>query len=699
MMSAVVEAACPGCKKTLRIPAEWIHQPFRCKHCGTVIAARASGPAPKPSAAPAVPMPVAAARPEAPAPRAVVASPAVPGSAFANLDEGDIVAFRRRSRGGWWKAGLFAAAVGAIVVVALYASWSQLKQLVQHSPLVLASGEEEEDGAKETAGLGDKPSTVRKKDAQSKVFATKERGKKPGPGSGNGGLPAAAFPRRGLVVSVNNYLFLNPINYGVSGPRARNVHALLDRFTNGLRIPREQLFELSDAAPLGKARPPVKPVIEKVVSDFLETSRPQDRIILVLIAHTVELGDEPYIIPLDGDLEAKERLIPLAWLYDKLAKCPARQKLLIFDTCRFDPTRGMERPGSGVMGGKLDAMLQTPPPGVEVWSACIAGQQSYEFDSSANGSINGGLFLDCIYESLLRGIEGTIQRPEEAIAFKPLVDKVNGRMRTELALLNLKQESRLAGQPAEEGAAYDPKQPPAPKIAVEVPQRDQAGVASQAVVASILKEIDVPPLKLTHEDMLIRAESMPPFDAKVLAQYDSDGEMTPFREAVEKARKMLHAQLKGKRLREEWDMMGDDNRHKAFVKGYQEKEVAGTMRELEEALEDLKQASKERKEEKSKRWQANYDYIYARLEAQLAYLYEYDSLLGEMRKDLPEKGPNGWRVASQKKQQGDATGQKYGRDAAKIQDKIIKEYAGTPWEVLARRDKLSNLGLKWQPNK
>jgi hypothetical protein len=218
-------------------------------------------------------------------------------------------------------------------------------------------------------------------------------------------------------------------------------------------------------------------------------------------------------------------------------------------------------------------------------------------------------------------------------------------------------------------------------------------------VASILKEIDVPPLKLTHEDMVIHAESMPPFSAKLLDQYTSDGEMTPFREAVEKARKTLHAQLKGKRLREEWQLMGEENNHKKFVEEYQKKEVASTMRELEEALEDLQQAGKERKEEKSKRWQANYDYVNARLEAQLAYLYEYDSVLGDMRKDLPEKGPNGWRLASQKKQQGDSKGQKYGKEAAKLQDKIIKDYAGTPWEVLAKRDKLSNLGLKWQPNK
>src|SRR5690348_9755956 len=58
-MSAVVQATCPGCKKVLRIPADWLNQTFRCKYCRTVIQARphdASGrlaPAPPPSGAPA----------------------------------------------------------------------------------------------------------------------------------------------------------------------------------------------------------------------------------------------------------------------------------------------------------------------------------------------------------------------------------------------------------------------------------------------------------------------------------------------------------------------------------------------------------------------------------------------------------------------------------------------------------------------
>lgn len=554
------------------------------------------------------------------------------------------------------------------------------------------------DPPKKQAPKKEEPKKDRPKEAPRKDAPKKGPPKKPTPEDPTV-RSASLFPRRALAVSVNNYLFLNPINYGSPNRQSHSVRTLLERFTSGLRVPAEQVFELSDAAPMGRARAPVKATIEKAVTDFIATSRPQDRIVLLLVAHTVQIENETYIIPVEGDLQTKDRLVPLSWLYGKLAAAPARQRILILDTCRFNPTRGQERPGGGPMGTQLDAQLKEPPPGVQVWSACVGGQQSYEFDSNANGNVNNGLFLDCLQRALVQGVQGA-QRPEESIRLDALVDKVNGLMKAELTPLKLEQTSRLSGKETEGGAAYDSTRPPAAKITFEAPRPGGEDVAPLAEVGSILAEIDVPPIRLTREDMVMRAESMPPFSAKVLADYKSDDAKTAFRDAVEKARKTLQEQLKGKQLREEWQMIGDENRHKAFVKDYQEKEVAKTILQLEEALVDLRAAGKEgRKDEKSKRWQANYDYVLARLAAQIAYLYEYDSALGEMRKELPEKGPNGWRLASQQKLSGDPTGRKFYGESNKILDKLAKDYPGTPWEVLANRDRFTNLGLKWQPNK
>src|SRR5208283_620185 len=37
----VVKARCPGCKKSLKIPASWVGQSMRCKHCALVFQAQA----------------------------------------------------------------------------------------------------------------------------------------------------------------------------------------------------------------------------------------------------------------------------------------------------------------------------------------------------------------------------------------------------------------------------------------------------------------------------------------------------------------------------------------------------------------------------------------------------------------------------------------------------------------------------------
>jgi hypothetical protein len=35
-MTQTVQTMCPGCKRDLRLPADWVHEPLRCKHCGAV---------------------------------------------------------------------------------------------------------------------------------------------------------------------------------------------------------------------------------------------------------------------------------------------------------------------------------------------------------------------------------------------------------------------------------------------------------------------------------------------------------------------------------------------------------------------------------------------------------------------------------------------------------------------------------------
>jgi hypothetical protein len=130
----------------------------------------------------------------------------------------------------------------------------------------------------------------------------------------------------------------------------------------------------------------------------------------------------------------------------------------------------------------------------------------------------------------------------------------------------------------------------------------------------------------------------------------------------------------------------------------QQKNVAAILGRLEEAREELKKAAVQRDKE-TRRWQAHYDYVSTWLDLDVAFLYEYLSALGAIRKDLPPRDPTmhaGWVLVAQPLLTGDAEGKKAAKNAAKLLDRMQKEYAGTPWEVLARRARGLELGLDWK---
>ncbi len=660
-MAEVVQATCPGCKAVLRIPAEWLGRSFRCKHCKTVIHAKAKASGP-----------VRAARPAAPA-----APPAPPPTADAFAFDDDSAsptskyrARRRRSSGSRAKLLIILAVLLGLAGGGAFVAWPHLKPLLDKSGGV--------------ADGGDDPLA----------------GKKGGKRSDGSDLPANAgpFPRRALVVSINNYLYANPINHGLALGRARNVSTFLEQLNRGLRVPRDQIAELSDAA-LKDARPTVAPVIRATVSGFLEASRPQDRVLLFAIGHVVEADGEAFLVPADGDFDVKESLIPLKWFYDALAACKARQKVFVLDTCRLNPARGQERPGSGPMGEKLDALLKAPPAGVQVWTACVKDQYSYEFE---DGETHNGLFLDELHEVLSNAGQGQIQKPGDALPLERLVEDVNRRMKEKLAPLGKEQTSRLTGAAAEDGAAYDATEPAPAKPELAKAPAKAGGALDVAHVKAILTDISFPPLKVSKDETALTAEALPPFSRDAMLPYLADDKAkTPLREEVEKARDTLNALAKSQVLREGYRAPGDYESFKKVVLNDQ-KESSKLFVQLGETL-DAMEAAKEHRKDETKRWQATYDYILARLKAQKAYLLEYQALLGQLRNALPARDPkvhNGWRLASQRDPEGgDNEAKKLAVEARKLLDKIIKDNPDTPWAVVAKRDKASALGLEWQPTK
>ncbi|MFL5340821.1 MAG: hypothetical protein ACJ8F7_11790 [Gemmataceae bacterium] len=716
-MAATLLAKCPGCQKEVRIPPEWANRAVRCKHCGLVsqanvkpAAARpvAATPAARPGPAPVVPNPTQYISDGPTLPTASVA-PRAAGShdpfAFNDLAASPAPAaggrrYRRKNRG--WITALLAVLFLALCV------GGTIVGVIVFGPKIRARMQAEADAATASssavASIGDG-----NRSAGQIVPAAKEE-----------------YPRRLLGVSVNNYLYANPISYGTdpTGRLKRDFTSVLERFANKLDIPKSQVFQLSDGAPGGASKPPLKPIIMQTVSNFVETSRAQDRVILILVGHSVEIDGKPYLVPLEGDLEDAKSLVPLDWVMSQLAACKAQQKILIADISRYDPSRGNERPSGGKLAAKTEELLKNPPPGVQVVSACSKDQYSYEFDDyavSQGFEIKGGAFLAFFLKAFGEGVSG-IQRPGDPIHIDQLaksVIKSTKEMFTRVTIndkmesvTEIEQEPFLAGEMKGEPLAYDAAEPPAKAVEIPAPEKVfDKGLAAKKDLEAIMNEINVPPVKLVRATgNAVRFEAVVPFPADVMNKYKGDATIAEIKGDPEKYPLRIAVINAVEKMRELGGNTGDlpeeirsqaSDAQKAMLKNLQ-KGPARVMADLKDVLEALEKVGEDRKSEKSKRWQAHYDYILAEVKSKYAYMHEYSLMTGQVRRDaLPEldknKGQTGWRLASSEKLQSNQDVREQVNDARKLLKKIVKDYPGTPWEVLAKRERFTALGLEWVP--
>jgi hypothetical protein len=692
-MAEEMQARCPGCNGLLRIPAEHVNAKLRCKRCGTRLHVRPRATTTKAVEPATVPSP-----PPAPtAPKEL--QPEEPELAFSKIDTrfSKITERYRAKRRTRWKPTATAAMALAALAIGLLCLHGVRSHLADTSWL--------------------------KSDLSTSLTVRTKVAPVPSPAP-----PPTPFPRRMLAICVSNYLYAAPVNVGwrisdvaSSGPREgarfdHSVHGVFLRLTDALHVPEDQRTELSDTAPGKAAFPPLKRVIENTIRDFLASSRAQDRILILFVGHAVEVDNQAYLVPIDGDLGDKKTLIPMAWVYEQLSKCKARQRALIVDVCRLDPAHPQEQPGDGPMGVKLDLALKQPPAGVQVWSACVAGQHSYEgFLPLADDAGSGGLFLNELYEAVgpyeKKHIRLGSPVPDGPLPLETLAEGdgkttgVNKTTQTEVEeLYHQKQTPRLTGQEPAGGAPHQPGEQPAARVVLHLPSSLTGGFADKDLIAGILEDVDrIPPLRRSQERLQrLMPETLPFLSAKVMNSYKDDGKSTPFREAIRKTTKLLQDEQIAGTFIEEFRAKANDAAIKERVLAQQRK-PAIIQSDLEEALLDLKKAGEERDREPSRRWQATYDYVLALLQGRIAYVYEYNYMLGQIRKDaLPPRDPSrhsGWRLTSREKLQSGAEAKKMAAASRKLLDKVIKEHPGTPYEVLAKREKSNPLGLDWTPTR
>lgn len=602
--------------------------------------------------------------------------------------------------------------------------------LIVMAPMIKSAAEQEPIKPQAAVPIKKKPSALEKDNKRALEWSIAEN-KKNGSG-GTTGQPirpitsANGLPRRALFIAPVNYLFLNSTHFyqGKEGSGS-GENALLYRFNMGapFNIEKNQIYLLSDAGD-GKyaASTPQKDVIEAAIKDFVETSRAQDRVILFFSGHACDVDGKGYLVPIEGDPNEKETLIPIDWVYEQLAKCKARQKVFVVDAFRFPPARGLELPATGPMTEAVDKQLESPPPGVQVVSACLKDQQSLEFE-------NGSIFQSALIDSFRKMALGAIVQPKDALPIGDLVTKANAFMKENLgggaammgkddkAEAPMAQVCRLSGKEPDAGADPNPTEPAPAQIAFQKGDKNDANLA---VAKTILDEIkNFSPMKMSQVPQLSSMTlAALPGAGKEIDDYKDEG-FNPFTAdgstlAAMKGKfplRVMSYEISNKLkefinlpMREVLNNPGGPLDAKAKSRFLlEQKDPALAVLDLEELLADAKKLADNRDDEKSKRWQAHFDLSLARLQSRLVYIYEYNNLIALIRSDsLPDLTPahTGWRVnTSNKIQIKEASVKAMAKDANRTWERLSKEYPGTPWAIIAKREKNVSMGLQWVATK
>jgi hypothetical protein len=541
---------------------------------------------------------------------------------------------------------------------------------------------------------------------------------------------AGPFPRRMLFIHISKYMYLNPLTAGQPGGEDRSRGAAI-RLANEWNVPfdpkdheRNQLFVLSDTArpdstKTNDVQNPMRNVVMGAYESFFATSRAQDRIVVYFGGHALEVDGKPYLAPIEGDLDDPEpSLIPLSDFYDKMKACKATQKVVIWDVCRYNPQRGRQRPGSEPMTETLYKALAAPPPGVEAVVTCQPGENALEFfNLQTETSIGapkyaGSAFLEAMKYVAAKGARTTTAKqpvPSDPIPLGEWAAAVAKRV-TDMAtspVVGLKQAMKVEGKGPPNWVTYNPDEPLAKRF--EYPQPPKG--INPAEIAAIVKELYVPAVK---SDVIDADLAGLPFREEVMKDYKSavtadmvikDKDAYKFQAvtfaALDKIRAMWtpNPGADGPKLRDEFKAPVNDAL-KNEIKKEQDFWALG-IAELELMNNELDGIAMMR-DAQDKRWQANYDYARATLKARLAFMNEYNKVLGNvLTETLPaldmKLGQDSYKLASAEKMKSGKDVQAIAAEAKELYVKLVTDHKGTPWAIQAKRDKSFSLGLAWLP--
>jgi hypothetical protein len=195
-----------------------------------------------------------------------------------------------------------------------------------------------------------------------------------------------------------------------------------------------------------------------------------------------------------------------------------------------------------------------------------------------------------------------------------------------------------------------------------------------------------------------------------LSDYSRMLNKNPLRRAVAEAVKLSEGSMGQPRMS---DFPADDRLNPSLSEA--QKTAAATENFVDRALTVLASVEKERKDEKSPRWQAHYDLMMGRLLAARIRCNEYNWALAQMKVNpmTPTGKNNRWRLVvnneikfgktsgpETKGKKKDPKGSQHAKEdadkAMALLNSVVKAHPSTPWAAMAQRELDVPLGFKWE---
>ena len=196
------------------------------------------------------------------------------------------------------------------------------------------------------------------------------------------------------------------------------------------------------------------------------------------------------------------------------------------------------------------------------------------------------------------------------------------------------------------------------------------------------------------------------FDPQIMRNYAPDYRPIPVLEADVKKNKAKWALVESSEFSKVQNLplprlefpAENDNVLRTAI-GEAQRPVADLDYRLNELQVRLEQGEKDRAKVAEARWQAAYDLAMGRVLALRVRTYGYNLMLAEMKvnpKKFEKAGSNRWRlVASNHVSSGQAV-KKMAARASEYLNRVIDQHSGTPWQIMAEREKSAPLGWEWK---